>query len=817
MNVEFDYSMYTTLCIVEISFTANTLLISGSNNRITASTQRYLPVWYMRGPLDFYFSEENCDIVFGRIMQAHYKKHPPKERYIHIANFMEELHQIHQSQNYKNTVYSAIVKFLTLIYPRRLQEARGALKRIQCMFVLPDKYVYDEQFLKETLRPTLEKAAWLSKNDNESKALYISNWMDVLYYYQSRRRTLHDTLKLQREKKYMICNIQKMAKQSKLLVTINTARMVYDPDFAKASLTLLDENTPLVPKILDTVLSTELPFDCSLDKMKKVAKLLFVRVFAASPNDTIGDDTLTDYYCDNAYYSESFVHDFIEAVEDNYEPKQSIGDALQYFYQDKHPLTAEQIEKMSKIKYQELYAIFEDENWKIVTDSIAEYLKCNSRDENISGVVINTENREEYGGLLYHPSRGHYGDFHNQLLTRCCSLYLNMIRQALASGVSRLNMDYNKLYPSTTHLTRTEGCLYKVHKMIDLANKLSSPVVAESTESNLHGMPQNEFEFDGIIDQLQSYQYYVNVIISSTNTIEMSLKQVIETSISGNEYEKSTLSILDHICNMDDFFSAICDNLWNNLMPQGNDDMDFSVYDDFKSRLTNYLETILVDQSIRITDLDEGLNIGLHHPSYQLPMAISHRAIMDIGIAPYLSTIVSSIITSLEDKNLFGKYKARVAIVTGSLLYQWLYEFQPAYSNFIWHQLITALASQTYLKQTTTSIVLTKDYVRKHHCFEYVPYEREKYQQVLSKSFFVEVEHIAGPQAEVYINHGTFYERAPHKKMSNGLDTWVIQLLQGQVEVVSQHAVKKSIYLRLKGGLSELSSTTYKTLNYSII
>lgn len=258
-------------------------------------------------------------------MQAHYKKHPPKERYIHIANFMEELHQIHQSQNYKNTVYSAIVKFLTLIYPRRLQEARGALKRIQCMFVLPDKYVYDEQFLKETLRPTLEKAAWLSKNDNESKALYISNWMDVLYYYQSRRRTLHDTLKLQREKKYMICNIQKMAKQSKLLVTINTARMVYDPDFAKASLTLLDENTPLVPKILDTVLSTELPFDCSLDKMKKVAKLLFVRVFAASPNDTIGDDTLTDYYCDNAYYSESFVHDFIEAVEDNYEPKVSIS------------------------------------------------------------------------------------------------------------------------------------------------------------------------------------------------------------------------------------------------------------------------------------------------------------------------------------------------------------------------------------------------------------------------------------------------------------------------------------------------------------
>lgn len=238
---------------------------------------------------------------------------------------MEELRQMHQSEKCNNTVYSAIVKFLTLIYPKRLQEARGALNRIQYMFVLPDKYAYDEKFLKETLRPTLEKAAWLSKNDNESKALYISSWMDVLYYYQSRRHTLHDTLKLQREKKYMICNIQKMAKQTKLLVTINTARMVYDPDFAKASLALLGENTPLVPKILDTVLSIELPVGCPLDKMKKVAKLLFVKVFAESPDDTIGDDTLTDYYFNNAYYSESFLRDFMLAISGDYEPKVSIS------------------------------------------------------------------------------------------------------------------------------------------------------------------------------------------------------------------------------------------------------------------------------------------------------------------------------------------------------------------------------------------------------------------------------------------------------------------------------------------------------------
>lgn len=249
-------------------------------------------------------------------MQTHYKKYPPKKRYIHVANFMEELYQMHQSREFNDALFSAIVKFLTLVRPQQLREADDDLKTVQYLFILPEKYVCDKQFLRETFRPTLEKAAWLSTRDNDSKVLYLSVWMDFLYSYQCESQSLHSEKKLQPEKIYILCDIQKMVNQNRLLVTVQTAKMVYDPDFVKAaqrSSTLLGENALLVPQILGTILHTELYFDCSLERMKKVAKLLFLKVFAKSSDSTVGDDTLDDYYHDNAYYSKSFMHDILVA------------------------------------------------------------------------------------------------------------------------------------------------------------------------------------------------------------------------------------------------------------------------------------------------------------------------------------------------------------------------------------------------------------------------------------------------------------------------------------------------------------------------
>ncbi|EPB82999.1 hypothetical protein HMPREF1544_10272 [Mucor circinelloides 1006PhL] len=87
-----------------------------------------------------------------------------------------------------------------------------------------------------------------------------------------------------------------MANYDKFLVTLNTAQIVYGPDFVKAAqgfffffffffLAKLGNTMPLVPKMLDRIVSIELPIDCPLNRMKRFAKLVYLSVFAESPND----------------------------------------------------------------------------------------------------------------------------------------------------------------------------------------------------------------------------------------------------------------------------------------------------------------------------------------------------------------------------------------------------------------------------------------------------------------------------------------------------------------------------------------------------
>lgn len=219
---------------------------------------------------------------------------------------------------------------------------------------------------------------------------------------------------------------------------------------------------------------------------------------------------------------------------------------------------------------------------------------------------------------------------------------------------------------------------------------------------------------------------------------------------------------------------------------------------------------------MEITDLDKHVDFQCYQCNKKCSMVITHRAIMDVGIAPYLQDIISSILSALEDKNLFGNYKASMAIITGDLLHQWLYKTHPVYSNYIWHQLVKELAHQTYIKQTKTNIVLAKKYIQQHHASGYIPFEIRKYQQVLSKSYFLQVEHVNGLEVEVYIKHGSSYEKVPHRKMPNNRNRWIIKLNEQQAGEISQHGITKSIHFHLKEKPAEPSSNTYKMIYYLI-
>lgn len=258
-------------------------------------------------------------------MQSHYKTYPPNKRYRHIVNFVQTLYKMYMCKcdddqfgnNKSSILYLAIVKFLTRIYPRKLREVKDGLTRTQYMLILPEDHVHDKQFIERALRPLLEEASWVPANECKSKLLFTSNWECYLYSIQSSEKLIRNDMRLQRERKYIICNIQKMAKQSKFLVTLETIQMVYDPDFVDASqgsIATLDKNALLSPKILNKIASLEIPVNCFLNKMEKVAKSIFLKVFAETPTDVIGNDTLIDYYSSNKYYPACFMLQFLTCI-----------------------------------------------------------------------------------------------------------------------------------------------------------------------------------------------------------------------------------------------------------------------------------------------------------------------------------------------------------------------------------------------------------------------------------------------------------------------------------------------------------------------
>ena len=70
----------------------------------------------------------------------------------------------------------------------------------------------------------------------------------------------------------------------------------------ETSVQALGKNVVLFPKFLCPAANFHISMDPTLEKMK-LAKFFFCKVFAATPEDHIGNDTLLDYYSNNEYYS----------------------------------------------------------------------------------------------------------------------------------------------------------------------------------------------------------------------------------------------------------------------------------------------------------------------------------------------------------------------------------------------------------------------------------------------------------------------------------------------------------------------------------
>lgn len=269
-------------------------------------------------PVGFYYNKEDGEIIYGERAISHYKRYPTSTHYEHIANFLEELQRMYNSHNIHQSItgndliiYETIISFLTKLWLGNCIEETYDLANTQFVFLLPVKDS-DAGFVNNFLQPLLLKTPWLSRCDPKKRLIFINNLQAYLYSLQ--RPQHKDNINLQKEERYLICNIQNMATSGKVTVELGAVQMVYDKDLVAASnksILTLGSNPLLEPKSLCPTVRHTFSIVPSLNDMKNLAKFLFLKIFAESSDGIIGNDSYSDYCSDNKYYDKELFEELL--------------------------------------------------------------------------------------------------------------------------------------------------------------------------------------------------------------------------------------------------------------------------------------------------------------------------------------------------------------------------------------------------------------------------------------------------------------------------------------------------------------------------
>jgi len=225
-----------------------------------------------------------------------------------------------------------------------------------------------------------------------------------------------------------------------------------------------------------------------------------------------------------------------------------------------------------------------------------------------------------------------------------------------------------------------------------------------------------------------------------------------------------------------------------------------------------------MDRSQEIFDLDEEISFLWKDIHFKKGKNITHRVVMDIGILPYLKELANALSSSLKSKAMFGNYKTACIVITGELLHLWLTRYNSKYSEYMWTNLLAELSSQFYVRQIRAQLVLTKEIVISDHNQGYPPLKRQKYQQISSKGYFLNIRRLHGPSIEIYHCQEDKCSKMSATKIRNH-DHWKIPLstsnqLDGQCPI----HIEEEFFIHLKK--SDLHSyqddDTMKWILYSV-
>ncbi|KAL7326095.1 hypothetical protein PS15p_208486 [Mucor circinelloides] len=785
MEEKYDYSMYTTVCTISICSVSKYVSIYRVNSRISKASTGYIPEKYLEIPLGFYYNKENGTIIYGNLTILHHNQYSSHEKYVHVQDFLQDLYAVYQracngaSLTQDNTALcSAISSFLTKIYPTCLSKERAA-STTQYAFILPDKKYTDDKFVEAFLAPILRNTPWRTSNDLESKIILCSKF-----------DTYAHRLQLQREKKYLLLSLQKIYNQRSLLLTVNFIRGVYDPDLIAASgrsMTALGGNTIITPKVLCLPMSIEIPIESTLAKMDKLANFLYIKVFAGEVEDS-GPTQLDDYNADSNCGSliHFLIHSILLAI--NNDKRHKVIDTIDLLnWSWSNMLSETNMLRLSLITYGDIIQLFDDVDILSVETDLGHYLQKHDDEEIFESIVILEENEDDEfvykSKILPKPQNFVISEKH------CHGFYLLGIQKAMVSFIKQWKKCKSTRGMSFSPRYMTDGCAYKILKMVEFSNKLGRPVLMKPNDGikeEIGGASVFQNEKRVLIDKIQPYGYYVEANILCSNDITLSLNQVIEADFEDGKLQRSTLSILDSSCQIPDLYDSVFDTLWNIIeghfadpyckSAHEDDPAGFDSYKTFKSDLVSMIRNNMETERKKINDIDEIIYPNYAKPRCGCNLIISHRFLMNAGILPYLKSISDALVSSLQTVAIFGNYKVACLLVSGKLLFNWLQQYNPTYGDFMWINLKAAIKSALRNKQLNTYLLMEKVLVLDDSVHAHKPLKLERYRQVFSNYYFLKISLLQKGNFRVYRDKGNCSVKVPIRIGEDNSAYWRVSI-----------------------------------------
>lgn len=225
-----------------------------------------------------------------------------------------------------------------------------------------------------------------------------------------------------------------------------------------------------------------------------------------------------------------------------------------------------------------------------------------------------------------------------------------------------------------------------------------------------------------------------------------------------------------------------------------------------------------MNQQREITDLDEEIHSHLGNIDCKQGTAITHRIVMDNGILPYLREVAATLTSSLKSRSMFANYSVAFMVITGELLQSWLTSYNTVYGEYMWAKFSAELSSRFYTGHIRTKLILAKEIITSDHSQKYIPLRREKYLQVSSKDYVLNIRNLHGPAIKVYHCQENKCVSISATKIGNS-DHWRIPLwTSNHLDGLHPIRLEKEFFIHLKKDdlFSYQISDTMNWILYSI-